>query len=204
MMSVRKLKTFLFVTSFVEGGSLMAVEVLGSKIMAPFYGTTILVWTSVIGATLGGLALGYFLGGKLIKDQFENDFKTLNFIVLLSGLFLIFILLFSRTLLDLSMMFPVKIGVTISGILILSPVLILFGTVSPIIINLITDNAENTSRNSGLIYAISTFSGILFTLFVGLYSIPFLGIKATIFAISIILITNALIGFYIIKKHAFS
>ena len=49
--------------SFVEGAAVMVVELLGAKIIAPYYGVSLYVWSSVLGVTLGALALGYFSGG---------------------------------------------------------------------------------------------------------------------------------------------
>src|SRR3990172_1699053 len=50
---------------FISGGTVMVVELLGARIIAPYLGSTIYVWTSVIGVILGALSLGYFLGGRL-------------------------------------------------------------------------------------------------------------------------------------------
>ena len=41
----------------------MAIELAGAKMVAPFYGTSLYVWASVLAVTLGGLTTGYFLGG---------------------------------------------------------------------------------------------------------------------------------------------
>ena len=41
----------------------MAVELAGAKMIAPFYGTSLYVWASVLAVTLGGLTTGYFIGG---------------------------------------------------------------------------------------------------------------------------------------------
>ncbi|MBA3971743.1 MAG: hypothetical protein H0X46_06285, partial [Bacteroidetes bacterium] len=57
-------KSAIFFFAFIEGLAVMSVEFLGAKIIAPFYGTSLQVWTSVIGITMLALALGYYLGGK--------------------------------------------------------------------------------------------------------------------------------------------
>lgn len=58
-------KKKLYLISFVEGASVMAAEICSTKLLAPFFGSSLYVWSSVMAITLGGLACGYFLGGKL-------------------------------------------------------------------------------------------------------------------------------------------
>jgi len=56
-------KNWFFILAFIEGGSVMAIELLGAKMLAIYYGNSLYVWTSVLGITLAGLASGYFAGG---------------------------------------------------------------------------------------------------------------------------------------------
>ena len=56
---------YLFPVLLVEGGSLMAVELLGAKLVAPFYGNSLYVWTAVLGISVLGLTAGYYFGGIL-------------------------------------------------------------------------------------------------------------------------------------------
>ncbi len=51
--------------AFIEGATVMAVELFGAKMMTPYYGSSLIVWTTVIGITLFCLTIGYFLGGRL-------------------------------------------------------------------------------------------------------------------------------------------
>ena len=60
-MSVRIL---VFLT-FLEGVSVLFVELMGGKLLTPFYGNSLVVWTSTLGVTMSSLMIGYFLGGKL-------------------------------------------------------------------------------------------------------------------------------------------
>ena len=49
---------------FIAGASIMVLELLGSRMLAPFYGSTLFVWGSLIGVVLLGLSIGYSYGGK--------------------------------------------------------------------------------------------------------------------------------------------
>src|ERR1051326_9548197 len=85
----------LYFLSFLEGASVMAAELLGAKMLAPFFGSSLYVWSSVLGITLGGLALGYFTGG--IISQKANAKSNLFVILLLSAIFLIVMPMLART-----------------------------------------------------------------------------------------------------------
>ena len=50
---------------FICGAVVMSLEILGSRLLAPFFGNTIFVWGSLIGVVLASLSLGYFLGGRI-------------------------------------------------------------------------------------------------------------------------------------------
>ncbi|MEX2144806.1 MAG: fused MFS/spermidine synthase [Candidatus Spechtbacterales bacterium] len=65
-MQLNKLQTYFFyLIIFVTGAVILVIEIIGARILAPFYGSTIYVWSSLITSTLAALALGYYAGGKL-------------------------------------------------------------------------------------------------------------------------------------------
>ena len=58
------LRLFLHVTATITGACVLVVEILGAKMLAPYFGTSHFVWTAQIGVTLISLSLGYYLGGR--------------------------------------------------------------------------------------------------------------------------------------------
>src|SRR3989344_3501717 len=69
---------------FVSGTVVLVLELLASRILAPFLGTSIYVWASVIGIVLGALSLGYYLGGRFSQIKPSLDF--LGNLLFLAGL----------------------------------------------------------------------------------------------------------------------
>ena len=57
------LRKFLYATAMITGGAIMIVEILGAKLLAPYFGTSHFVWTAQITVTLLALAAGYAVGG---------------------------------------------------------------------------------------------------------------------------------------------
>jgi len=64
---------FLYLTVFITGAAVLVVEILGTRLVSPFYGGTIFVWTSLITVTLGALALGYWIGGYWADRKPKED-----------------------------------------------------------------------------------------------------------------------------------
>jgi len=64
----------------------MATELCGSKLIAPYFGSSLYVWASVIAITLGSLAAGYFFGGKLSLK--ENRVQILRLILAVSAVYI--------------------------------------------------------------------------------------------------------------------
>jgi len=61
----RQTPVVLYATVTITGAAVMILELLGTRIIGPFYGVSLYVWSSLIAVTLIALALGYFLGGML-------------------------------------------------------------------------------------------------------------------------------------------
>ena len=73
----------LEIAVFISGAVVLIFEILGSRVMGPYVGTSVYVWTSLIGVILGSLSFGYWLGGKYADRN--PQIKTLSLIILLGA-----------------------------------------------------------------------------------------------------------------------
>ena len=167
---------YFYFLSFLEGGSVMACELFSAKLLAPYFGTSLYIWAAVLGLTLGGLTVGYFIGGKLSKTYNQNP-KLLYVILILAGVLLALMPFISKFIMDIMSDSSLSVGAIVSLLVYMVPPLSLMGMVSPVIINLVTREASSSGNNAGNVYAISTLGGILFTFIMGFYVIPNFGIK---------------------------
>jgi predicted membrane-bound spermidine synthase len=173
-MQITKSKKFYFLLSFIEGASVMAAELLGAKMLAPYFGSSLYVWASVLGITLGGLAAGYYVGG-ILSYKSKNPF-TLYYVLLSAAVFTVVMPFTSKIILWLIGSHSLIPSVIASAFLILLPPVFLMGMVSPLIIRAITKDIEQAGKAAGAIYAISTVGGILATFTFGFYIIPTFGL----------------------------
>lgn len=171
-----------YITSFFEGSAVMAAEICSAKLLAPYFGSSIYVWSSVMAITLAGLASGYFYGGKLSLST--NKKSILITILSIAALYLMLLSLLSGSLHFFASVFPLIPAVVVSSLILIFPIMFLMGTSSPLIISILTDKPELSGEISGRVYAISTLGGIVATFASGFFLIPSFGIATTLFVFS--------------------
>jgi len=164
----------LLCLSFLEGGSLMASELLSARMLAPYFGSSLFVWATVLAVTLGGLTIGYFLGG-MISSSAKKD-KLFLITLLYCGILIMMMPFTAQWVLNFAHLFSFNESVIQSGMLIILPPVIGMGMVSPLAIANLDATVENSGKKAGLVYAISTTGGILYTFLFGFYVIPRYGL----------------------------
>jgi len=205
---MKKTFNFLLLVSFISGFSIMAMEISASRLLAPYFGTSLFVWTNIIGVVLIALSAGYFLGGKLADKFPELDF--LLKLIFGAGILFLTIPWIVKPLsssINLALFNPnsndvaIFVGSLLVAALLLSLPIFLLGMVSPFIIKLYSLRNENKiGELSGKIFAVSTIGSILGTFLPTLYLIPVLGTKNTINIFALVLIILGSLGFIHKKK----
>ncbi|MCW3085615.1 MAG: hypothetical protein JWP12_2981 [Bacteroidetes bacterium] len=195
-MQLLKNKKIYFLLSFIEGGAVMAAELLGAKMLAPYFGSSLYVWASVLAITLGGLAAGYFTGG-ILSYKSKNPL-ALFYVLLAAAAFTVLMPFASKFILWAVGMHSLIPSVIVSSFCILFPPVFMMGMVSPLIIRAITTELEQAGKAAGAIYAISTLGGIIATFSFGFYIIPTFGLTVPAIATGMVL---AFIPLIIILKH---
>ena len=128
----------------------MATELCGSKLISPYFGSSLYVWASVIAITLGSLALGYFYGGRLSLK--ENRVQILRLILALSAVYMGFMPLITNPFAVIAVGLPLLAAVVVASILLLVLPMFFMGAASPIIISIQAENGSESGMLSGLVY----------------------------------------------------
>lgn len=163
----------------------MAAELLGAKLLAPFFGSSLYVWSSVMAVTLLGLAIGYFIGG--IMSSKEHIEKRLYKILVLGAAIIALMPFTAQFCFALFSTLNLLPSVILSSIVLLVPPVLFMGMVSPFVIAIINQFIQHPGKSSGLVYAISTVGGILTTFGVGFYIIPHFGLTKPCIGVAVML-----------------
>jgi len=175
----------LFLIAFVEGGVVMAIEILCGHILTASFGSSVYLWSGILGTSLAGLAAGYYIGSLTAE---KATMKRLYLIAFAIALFTASIFPLKDIALPAMTGMELKAGITAGCLLLIFPALLLCGIVSPYIIQIITSDEKHAGRHAGTVYSISTAGGIVFTFATGFFLIPFAGIKMSILILAGVLL----------------
>jgi MFS family permease len=185
---------------FICGAVVMSFEILGSRVLAPNFGSSVFVWGSLISVFLAGLSAGYYLGGWL-ADRNPSS-RKLSLMIIVPGILFLTFPLYSTPVSD--WLFVKDLGVRLSPLL---ASLILFfipsvflGIVSPYTAKLMICSLHTSGKTIGTLYALSTFGSIIGTLITSFYLITIAGTNVLIMGQGIILIVIA-IPLYFMNLH---
>lgn len=190
----------LILLVFVEGACSLAVEISASRLLAPYFGTSIFIWTCLIGLVLLYLTAGYYIGGRL-ADRHPNA-TTLYLLTIVAAFLMAFIPTIARPIMAASQSAFTTYSVVVflsslfGTILLFALPMILLSCVSPFAIRLQIEQSEigQAGNLSGKLYAISTAGSILGTFLPALLLIPTIGTYHTFFFFALVLLLVSLVG----------
>lgn len=192
---------------FICGAAVMILEIAGARVFAPYFGTSFIIWTSLIGIVMTFLSLGYWAGGKL-GDIKKSSF-LLSLIIFISGFFILLTALTQFKYLDFlsdSSFLNIYFQCIFGAIFLFGIPSMFLGMVSPYIISLAIkeDSDNNISSKIGRFYALSTIGSIFGTFVCGFYLITHFGIMRIFLFLEIqVILCSILALIYYLKKNSF-
>lgn len=193
-----QMKKYLYFTVFVAGMTTLAAELSASRLIGNVFGTSNLVWASIIGLILIYLTLGYFVGGRW-ADRSPNPASMYR--VLAWGAFTLGVVPYianpvlrfaARAFEGLDV--AVLLGSFAAVLVLFSIPVTLLGTISPYAIRLSLDDPRTAGMTAGTIYGISTLGSFVGTFLPVLVTIPTIGTRYTFLLFSLLLLFVALAG----------
>lgn len=189
---------YLRVVVFVSGAVSIGIELAASRLLAPFFGTSLFIWANLIGLTLIYLSVGYAVGGR-IADRWPT--ATVLYAITATAAFVTGLIpLIARPILakSLEAFTAVSLGgfySSLVGTLILFAVPVtLLGCVSPFAIRLALESVSGAGNTSGSLYALSTVGSIVGTFVPTFLLIPRIGTFRTFYLFSLTLLAASLVG----------
>jgi spermidine synthase len=177
-------ETALLAVVFTGGAVSMATEICASRLLAPYFGSSTVVWANVIGLVLASLAAGYALGGRLADRR--PSAGVLGAIVLAASALVAAIPFLARPFLDLTVtgIDEVSAGAAIgsfaAALSLFAPPVLLLGMVTPFAIRLGLTDVRRAGAVAGRIFALATAGSLLGTFVPALVTIPAIGTQRTL------------------------
>jgi spermidine synthase len=168
---------------FAAGAGTLSTEIAASRLLAPYFGNSTVVWANIIGLILVYLSLGYWLGGKL-ADRAPRP-ELLGGIVLVAAAFIAATPFAARPILDAalrgfdSISVGVVVGSFLAALALFAVPVTLLGAVSPFAIRLSLTDLERSGTIAGRLYALSTVGSIIGTFVSALVAIEAFGTQRT-------------------------
>ncbi len=186
---------------FTSGAVLMGLEIIGSRVLAPYFGNSIFVWGSLISVVLAALSLGYYWGGRLSTRS--PSLVGLLILLLIPGV-LIFLLPFIYPQVNhwiANVNFGNRMNPLIASTIIFLPPSIFLGTVSPYAVRLSATALATVGSTTGTVYALSTAGSIFGTLFTAFYLIPIIGVTGIVHSLGLTLMCLSALSGVILYLH---
>ena len=180
---------------FGAGIGSLATEIAASRLLAPYFGSSTIVWANLIGIVLAGLAFGYWLGGRIADRRPEP--RLLGLIVLAAAIWVAITPFVARPFLDAAVgnlddaSAGAVIGSFFAVLLLFAPAVVLLGMVSPFAIRLAITDVETAGAVAGRFYALSTAGSLLGTFVPALIAIPLVGTQRTLLGTAVLLALSA-------------
>ena len=194
-------KLFLYVTEFFSGMGVMAAELGASRLLAPYFSSSQIVWTIIIGTIMIALALGAVFGGRWADRNPDPDRLYLRILAASVWIALIplvgkyVILLVSGLLIVTVSTNFLVIAAFVSCMIVFVPPLFLLGTVTPGLNKFATDSLDDNASVVGRLSACNTVGSILGTFLPTFVTIPAVGTFVTFLIFSGLLLALAFVYF---------
>ena len=188
----------IFPTAFLEGASVIIIEITGARALAPYFGTSLQVWTATITVTLFFLAIGYGLGGVLTK---RLRGWTLPSLFALAGFWTALYPVWRTAILDsTSRQLGVALGSLVSASILFGVPLLMLGAVSPVLIAYIDRRRPGAGTAAGKLFFTNTMGGLIGGWVTAFALIPYAHVSYTLVATGIGLIALGLVWVLITRN----
>ena len=198
---ILKNRIYLYLTEFFAGMSVMAVELGASRLLAPYFSSSQIVWTIIIGTIMIAMALGNIYGGRS-ADKDPNPDRLYGRIIIAAiwiaaipvvGKYII-IAISAVLIFSVNSNFLIIAGFAACMVIFVFP-LFLLGTVTPSLVKFTVDNLDDNGRLVGNLNASNTIGSIIGTFVPTFISIPAVGTSITFLIFAGILLALAVIYF---------
>ncbi len=171
---------FLLVTALATGAVVMAIEIVGSRLLAPVFGNSLFVWGALIGVILAAMSSGYAFGGWL-SDRYPGA-QVLAGLLLFSGAWTFLIAWLGQPVLFkvAGVIDDPRWGPCVAAALLLGPPAFGLSGVLPTLLRLAVSDLEYVGRHTGRMIALSTMGSLVGTWGTAFFFLSWIGSQALV------------------------
>ena len=178
---------------FFTGWFIMQTELVGARVLTPFFGNSIFVWGSVIAVFLLALAVGYGIGGRLTRRYSSHWVPAL---LLTAAGVLVGVSVFYQNALSNSLAsnMDVRWGALLSAMVLYALPMILAGTISPYSVHLATHTKSEAGSRAGTLYSVSTIGSFIGSLVTSFVLVPSYSVQGVLLGAGALAATAAIVA----------
>ncbi len=179
----------------------MSLELLGGRILAPYFGSSIYVWGSIISIFMLSLSGGYLAGGKL--SLFNPSMSKFGVIFLIAALLLFPLIYVAETAMEkiFDLVSDPRYGSLLASAILFTPPTVILGMISPYSVRLLIETVEKSGQVAGKLYFVSTLGSALGTLATSFYLVLWFEIDTILAFMTASLLLLATIAIVCEKWH---
>jgi predicted membrane-bound spermidine synthase len=183
---------------FMGGVVGLGVELAAERLLAPAFGTTLDLWSIIIGLTFTALSAGYEIGGRIIDRRPTH--RVVSVCLLIAGAWSLLIALLGRSIVDaiqeLTFDFGgLRLGIFLSVLLLITVPPFVIGIITPASIRLVVPRVGAAGSSAGTIYALGTVGALIGTFLPVIVLIPRIGVRYTFLTMAVVGLGTAALGF---------
>lgn len=176
------MQLLIYAVAAYSGFFVMSVELLGGRLLAPYFGSSIFVWGGLISVFMTCLSLGYLAGGQL--SMHSPSMTILGYLLLGAGALALPVTEAARVLDWLSYAIPdPRYGSLVGSLLIFGATTVVSGMVSPYCVRLLVKDLDQAGRSAGWLYFVSTFGSAAGTILTSFYAVLYFEIDTIIMSL---------------------
>ena len=168
---MNKINALIYFLAFSSGFCIMGIELLGGRILAPYFGSSVHIWGSIITVFMLSLSIGYLLGGKL--STHNPSLAKYGVIFFIASIMVIPIVLFAEPIMAFifSHIEDSRYGSLLASTALFFIPTTILGMISPYSVRLLVTDHEKSGQVAGGLYFVSTLGSALGTIITSFYMV---------------------------------
>jgi len=185
----------IFIAAAWSGFFVMGIELLGGRLLSPFFGSSIFVWGGIITVFMACLSIGYLIGGRMSK--WTLSLKILGTLLFMEALFAIPIVAMGDSILEIISFYldDARYGSVVGSLLMFGAPTVISGMVSPYAVRLLITDVHNSGSAAGRLYFTSTIGSAFGTILTSFYLVLYFEINTII---EIYIAISAVVGTWLL------